>query len=166
MFCRKCGKKIDVDSKFCVHCGNSTIESESETPKIDNVEKEPTTRGNRFVNFILDWIFLYAISALLGLIMGIMGWGSTFDNVDYYIIEIMLFFVYYIFFESKYNKTIAKFITRTKVVNQDGLKPTFNQIVGRTFARFIPFEAFSFLSNKNPIGWHDSLTKTLVVKDK
>ena len=39
----------------------------------------------------------------------------------------------------------------------------FNDILVRTFCRYIPFEAFTFLGNKSPIGWHDKLSKTIVV---
>jgi uncharacterized RDD family membrane protein YckC len=56
-------------------------------------------------------------------------------------------------------------ITKTKVVSRKtGKKPPFWTIVGRTFARLIPFDGFSFLT-ENPIGWHDSLSGTMVVND-
>ncbi|MEM6265057.1 MAG: RDD family protein, partial [Bacteroidota bacterium] len=67
-------------------------------------------------------------------------------------------------FEAAFGKTPGKFVTKTQVVNKDGGKPTPGQLIGRTFARFIPFDAFSFLAS-NPVGWHDSLSKTRVVKD-
>ena len=74
-------------------------------------------------------------------------------------------FTYYMLFEIFWQKTPGKWITRTKVVMADGSKPDFLHILGRTFSRFIPFEPFSFLG-KNPVGWHDQLSKTRVINDK
>jgi uncharacterized RDD family membrane protein YckC len=54
-------------------------------------------------------------------------------------------------------------ITGCKVVNEKGGRPSFGQILGRTFARLIPFEAFSFLGTTGR-GLHDSVAKTFVVK--
>lgn len=65
-------------------------------------------------------------------------------------------------FEQLFGQSIGKMITRTVVLNGDGERPGFGQIIVRNLARLIPFEAFSFLT-KNPTGWHDSLSKTMVV---
>jgi len=72
---------------------------------------------------------------------------------------------YWIATEYFFDKSPAKFLTRTKVVMKDGTKPSFLTIIGRTLCRFIPFEPFSFLGGK-AIGWHDSITNTRVVMDK
>lgn len=77
----------------------------------------------------------------------------------------LITFIYYIVSESIWSKSPAKFITKTKVVNNRNKKPSFGQIIGRTAARFIPFEAFSFLSSKHPRGWHDKISGTKVVDD-
>lgn len=68
--------------------------------------------------------------------------------------------LYYIFFEGLWTRTPGKFVFGTIVVNEQGGRPSIGQIVGRTFSRFIPFEAFSCLGER---GWHDSIPKTLVV---
>ncbi len=73
---------------------------------------------------------------------------------------------YYILMEYSFNgKSIGKFVTNTRVVTLAGDKPTFNQLIGRSFARMIPFEPFSFLGDK-PNGWHDRLSGTIVVDEK
>ena len=46
------------------------------------------------------------------------------------------------------------------VVDEYGNKPSNSQLIGRSFARIIPFEAFSCLGYR---GWHDTLSKTYVV---
>ncbi|MEK7253493.1 MAG: RDD family protein [Bacteroidota bacterium] len=73
---------------------------------------------------------------------------------------------YYLVTETIFNgKTIGKFITKTVVVNMDGSPVAFPTVLGRSFARLIPFEAFSFLGASGR-GWHDTLTKTMVVDEK
>ncbi|MBS1531606.1 MAG: RDD family protein [Bacteroidetes bacterium] len=71
--------------------------------------------------------------------------------------------VYYIFFESLFGATPAKLLTESRVLTRDGEKPGFGTITGRTFSRFIPFEAFSFFSAS---GWHDRFSNTVVVREK
>lgn len=60
-------------------------------------------------------------------------------------------------------RTLAKYITGTKVISIDGEKPTFMQILGRTFSRIVPFDALSFLGEN---GWHDSWSDTRVIDIK
>ena len=69
--------------------------------------------------------------------------------------------VYYFIFETIFQRTPAKFLSGTKVVNQDLKKPGIVSMAIRTLARFIPFEPFSIFSKKGL--WHDSLSKTYVI---
>ena len=77
-------------------------------------------------------------------------------------IVIPVFWGYYILFEYFFQRTLGKLITRTKVVNEADVKPTFKQVVIRTLSRSIPFEYLSFLAISN--GVHDRLSKTKVVE--
>jgi len=70
--------------------------------------------------------------------------------------------VYYSSFEVLTGRTIAKFITGTKVIDENGKTPDFGTIMLRSLCRFIPFEPFSFLGNER-IRWHNRLSKTRVV---
>jgi uncharacterized RDD family membrane protein YckC len=79
-----------------------------------------------------------------------------------YVFLIIYRLVYYPFFEIIFGKTPAKYLTLTLVTDQNGNKVPAGTIMLRTFARFIPFEAFSFLGGN---GWHDSLTATKVVRE-
>ena len=67
--------------------------------------------------------------------------------------------------ESLTGRTMAKLITRTKVVMENGDKPTFEVILTRTLCRLIPFNWISFLGDDG-VGWHDSLSKTRVISVK
>jgi uncharacterized RDD family membrane protein YckC len=79
-----------------------------------------------------------------------------------YIFLITYRLVYYPFFEILLGATPAKLLTETRVVTQDGNKAPAGTIVLRTLSRFIPFEPFSFFGAG---GWHDTITKTEVVRE-
>ena len=70
--------------------------------------------------------------------------------------------LYYLIVEGIFNTSIGKTILGNVIVNNIAEKPSIGQRIGRTFARLIPFDAFSFLFISR--GWHDSLTRTYVVK--
>ena len=72
-------------------------------------------------------------------------------------------FFYFFLCEVLWQRTLAKLITGTKVVTVYGTKPTFDAIGMRTLLHFVPFEPLSFLG-KNPGGWHDRWSGTVVVR--
>lgn len=79
-----------------------------------------------------------------------------------YIFLITFRLIYYPFFEILLGATPAKLLTETRVITQDGNKAPAGTIVLRTLCRFIPFEPFSFFGAG---GWHDTITKTEVVRE-
>lgn len=80
------------------------------------------------------------------------------------VVAISSLMIFYVFFESIFDSTPAKFLSESRLVQVDGQKLTFKIVAGRTFARFIPFESFSFLGAGS--GCHDYLTNTTVVREK
>jgi uncharacterized RDD family membrane protein YckC len=75
-------------------------------------------------------------------------------------------FAYYAFFEATWGRTPGKWICGTVVIDENGGTPSLGQVLGRTAARFVPFEAFSLLlsADEEPRGWHDRWSKTRVVR--
>ncbi len=141
-----------------------------------NVDVIPAGQRLRFVNTIVDTIIsslvifvaAIAIVVVIGAVWGEAGvqfyLGSQFFNSFLrFAYGILISLFYYIVLESLFGRTIGKLVTGTKVVNEFGGKASFGQILGRSFARMIPFEAFSFLGSTGR-GWHDSLPKTYVIK--
>jgi uncharacterized RDD family membrane protein YckC len=119
--------------------------------------------GRRFANFIIDAI-LFRIALTLLII--------PFANTDFiraiardpavdWLFGLTLLFFYYFVFETAFQRTPAKFVTGTKVVMQDGSKPSAGAIAKRTLSRFVPFEP---LSGKEGTWWHDRWTDTRVVR--
>jgi uncharacterized RDD family membrane protein YckC len=62
-------------------------------------------------------------------------------------------------------RSIGKFITGTKAVNEDGSSISFTTALARGFARIVPFEAFSALGNPS-YPWHDKWCRTYVIDIK
>ncbi|SFC91623.1 RDD family protein [Spirosoma endophyticum] len=130
----------------------------------------PASRMKRFLNSLIDTVFFYIILVTIGVIFTLLIPGSTeaINRLNPLVVQVMgmlLFGGYYIVFETWLGKTPGKMITRTKVVDNEGEMPGFKVIIGRSFARLIPFEAFSFLQEK-PVGIHDRMSQTMVVDDK
>jgi len=75
---------------------------------------------------------------------------------------ILIIVAYYTLFEFfAKGRTLGKMATGTVAVKEDGSRLTFKDALLRTLCRFIPFEVFSAFGYRP---WHDSLTKTLVIK--
>jgi len=79
----------------------------------------------------------------------------------------VLFYIpYCIILEGIFNRTLGKLVTGTIVISSRTFeKPSFGQILGRSFSRLIPFDGLSFISS-NPRGWHDSIPNTMVTTIK
>ena len=119
----------------------------------------------RFLNHIIDSVIWLIITSILITIIGF-SLGEIIVNFIPLISLFLLlisFVVYYAFMEIKFQKTIGKFITKTKVVKINGDKPEASDILMRTLCRLVPFDRFTFLFMQN--GIHDTLSKTTVIKD-
>jgi|ERR1051326_3275697 uncharacterized RDD family membrane protein YckC len=122
------------------------------------------SQGKRFANSLIDGLAIYGLAFIAGMLLGVTG------NVEIMrepmmpnLIGFLLVMCYYIIAEGFFGRTIGKAVTRTRVVDASGGPPSFGQVVGRSFSRLIPFEAFSFLAN--PVGWHDSISGTYVINE-
>lgn len=188
-FCKVCkNRKSNMDKG--VYCGlTNEIASfeescsfymedveEKERLEANRIEYElfmkTASQGKRFANYILDMIFFYIFCIILGVLIGVIfaivaPGSATFLNSDSklmnYLIGFILLMIYYSIFEGLTGRSLAKYITRTKVVNDRGEKPSFSTILLRTLCRFIPFEPFSFFISDGS-GWHDRISNTRVVE--
>ena len=130
------------------------------------------SRGQRLLNYLIDIIIIYTIIIVLVFVTvfleelaggaAIYEWTQSMINLEGYLLFYLVMFTYYIIFEAYFSRTIAKYITKTLVVTEDGLPVDLKTIVQRTFCRIIPFDPFSFLGNPSR-GWHDSISNTYVV---
>ncbi|SHM31647.1 Uncharacterized membrane protein YckC, RDD family [Chryseobacterium carnipullorum] len=140
------------------------------------VDRHKATSGTRFINLLLDRLFIQVIYYVFFFIVGVgyaVLYGEGFDTESanqsfmFKLITLLTYltisFSYFFFMEFYLGKTIGKYITGTEVISIDGNKPTAGQIIARTFSRAVPFDSLSFLGNN---GWHDSWSDTRVIKGK
>ena len=176
MFCRKCGKQIAEDSKFCDGCGtgvgsiqsttqNNVQSATTQTPQHQQSGPSftPASQGKRFMNYFLDYIFFIVLLVIYYALFGTSDTTSTTEG-DTSLVFYLIYPLYFVFFEGIWQKTPAKFLSKTKVITREGAKPSFGTILVRSLCRLIPLDAFTYLS-VNPVGWHDSISKTLVVDE-
>lgn len=133
----------------------------------------------RFAEYFIDFIIFRIIFTIVRIIFvvctgedipeTVLSDGESLPMLEA-LIASGIFFFYYIFFEARYGATPGKKICRTKVVDENGDKPSLNAVVGRTFCRCIPFEFISFFfTDKDENGnmtrmWHDTIPHTRVVR--
>lgn len=131
----------------------------------------PATAGLRFANRVIDGVFISFIMlrSLFSFfsLRHTSSYNSRYDLTDspllLYAVTIPAIIIYYLLLEGIFNTTAGKSATNTTIVNEHGDRPGFVKILGRTFCRLIPFEAFSFLGAAAR-GWHDILPNTYVVE--
>lgn len=128
--------------------------------------------GARFGHFMLDRICIFVmqlmLGAMLGVVLGLTGTTSILENSSFGIYETLFnWFIlqpaFYFLFEYGMQATPGKAILKRVVVDEYGNKPGAKAIFIRSISRAIPFEAFSCLAT---LGWHDTLSKTFVIRKK
>ena len=134
-------------------------------------------KGKRFANYFIDMIVFLILYLAISVVIFILSDAAmeVLEEIDEnsietrlldHLISMIFTVVYYTIVEgSLKGKTIGKYITKTRVVNLDGSTPNLTTILTRSFARIVPFEAFSFLGDEKT-GWHDRWTDTIVIDEK
>jgi uncharacterized RDD family membrane protein YckC len=136
---------------------------------------DPVSPGVRFVNFLIDRVVFLGIIFVIALLWEALAGktGATLDNsilrqntIEAKLLDILLTAVltviYYTISEGvSKGRTIGKMVTGTIAIREDGVPFTFKDAFMRSLCRIIPFEPFSALGYRP---WHDSMSKTAVVK--
>lgn len=133
---------------------------------------QAASSGRRFVNYFLDSVFweigiIVIIFPIARLVFGKSFTSNFWGNLLF--VDVVVF-LYYFVFETLFQRTLAKFITGTKVIMEDGSKPDAGTIAKRSLSRLVPFEVISVYTGKLPekkgTWWHDRWTATPVVRNK
>ena len=142
------------------------------------IRYEPATQGQRFVNWLIDNLLMrFALSYVTGIAIGYLlqiiapeyllhiatdetGWDLIFIS---YLIGNLNYLLYYTICEKAFRGyTLGKLISGTRAIREDGTELTFKDALLRSLSRLVPFEALSGFGTP----WHDSWTKTTVVKTR
>lgn len=148
----------------------TVIEEHMEKAKVvaeleEQTEKLQVSKTIRFLHSVIDPICAYLCAILIIFIFRFLidFTESIAFGLLYIILAFSGFVGYYLVMEIKFQKTVAKFLTRTKVVATDGSRPSEKKIILRTMVRFFPLDGLSYLFLRE--GFHDSFSGTRVVKD-
>lgn len=131
------------------------------------------TRGQRFINCILDTLIVHIILVSIATTLVIIGnvinnydlskWIESTTTLERLLLWAILLFLYYFLTETYFSRTFAKYFTQTIVVTKNGSRPKIHLIFIRTLSRFIPLEGITFLWGDFR-GLHDLFSDTYVVR--
>lgn len=131
------------------------------------------TSGQRFLHLFVDCVVvLLTVSPLIEVITFQPLIRNGLNNIAELIGPKALIFLlfalvrsaYYLLFEYLFQASPGKFLTETKVVQDDGEELQTGSSIARTLYRHVPFDALSFVFAHT--GWHDVWSKTSVVKER
>jgi uncharacterized RDD family membrane protein YckC len=105
--------------------------------------------------------FIGGLLEVAGVLSGVTTFAENLGGLQETLLSTVGTILYYLFMESVFGRTVGKLITGTKVIDLEGKRPSFLTLLGRSLARIVPFEPFSFLGNDR--GWHDRWSDTRVV---
>lgn len=151
-------QKRNIDtSNFEALTQQATVQKE----RVATVHSDVAGSGLRLLNFVIDTIIWLTLAALFTFPLSA---NNPMQLLLGYVLVFAAFIGYYYVMETKFQRTVGKFMTKTKVVQMDGTQPSNGTILVRTLSRLLPFDRLSYLFVKN--GLHDYLSKTMVVRDR
>lgn len=137
------------------------------------IYQQPATRGQRFVNLLIDNLFIqYVLGYGTDLIVERFTSSLYPDGELYYAnfwVIVLIYYVaylvdrvlYYTICEKAFKgRTLGKLCSGTRAIRNDGRELTFRDALLRSLCRLVPFEEFSGFGRL----WHDSWTNTQVIK--
>jgi uncharacterized RDD family membrane protein YckC len=159
---------------------NQTPPENSSSGGLDlQITYEYASTGQRFLNYLIDYLLMYfGLSFITGAFVGLVGaflFPEYMERITYsnesmdllplsYAIVLFNHLVYYTICEKAFKGyTLGKLITGTRAIREDGGELTFKDALLRSLSRLVPFEAFSGFSG-HP--WHDTWTRTMVIKTR
>src|SRR5215471_18686885 len=100
--------------------------------------------GKRFLNYVVDVIAYYVLCFFFGIFLAITNNSDLVRNENsnpgFILIFMLILFLYYFLCEFLFKgRTIGKFVTGTKAVNEDGTEINAQTALLRTLCRLVPF---------------------------
>lgn len=137
------------------------------------VQYEAASRNQRFVNWLIDYLFMrFALSQGTSILIMYMAdelFPYAMSDIDYvwytlllsYLLLMMNSLLYYTLCEKAFKGyTLGKLVSGTRAIRTDGRELTFRDALLRSVCRLVPFELFSGFGDP----WHDTWTRTWVIK--
>lgn len=118
--------------------------------------------GTRIIDFLVDTTIILLLSYFANRANNFYAYYWKFSNIPYWTIFCIVLVVYYIIGEGLLGTTLGKKASISKVVNRNGQRPSFLQIIVRSMVRIIPLEFVLIPFTDRTL--HDIVSKTYVVE--
>ncbi|WP_153796460.1 RDD family protein [Foetidibacter luteolus] len=118
--------------------------------------------GTRVLNFLVDTLLVFVLGYFVHKINAFYYFYYKSFYWPFYVWFYIMLVLYYIIFESIFKRTPGKWLSYSKVVNRQGGKPTFLQVIIRSLIRLTIIDCFFFPFLDKTL--HDYLSKTEVVE--
>src|SRR5688572_643210 len=98
--------------------------------------------GTRVMNFVIDTVLIALLAFALHKWYAFYVYYYYYPSYQYYWFFYFTMFVYYLIFELLFGRTPAKWITMTRVRNEQGKRPYWYWILVRSLVRLIIIDPF------------------------
>jgi len=126
-----------------------------------NPTKQTIGEGTRIMNFFLDTIFICFLSYFIYKWYNFYAYYGYFKPVRYGYFFFATTWVYTFLFELLFCRTIAKMISKTKVISTNGKRPNIIQFLIRATLRTSLVTMVGLAWNDQPL--HDTFSKTVLI---
>ena len=163
-FCHSCGRSFCsdclVEGEEFYYCRDEACQNALRQDAVKVVEErkiQSVKAGffKRVANFYIDGFIILLLAFPV-----LKTFGSFHHPISGLILLMIVWFLYYFFFEYFIQKTPAKYLTGTLVRTVDGFRPTAVQILARTLSRLIPLDPYLWRDRRC---LHDIISRTRVV---
>jgi uncharacterized RDD family membrane protein YckC len=140
----------------------------------DYIDLQRAASGRRLVNYLVDYTIIYVVwrfvffKSVVSFLTVI--YEHTQSQAALYTFSYILILGWSLLYKTAFEtltggKTIGKYLTGTRAVNEDGTRLSSKTALLRALSRIVPFEAFSALGSPC-YPWHDRWTHTYVIDEK
>ncbi len=126
-----------------------------------NPTKQTIGEGTRIMNFFLDTLFICFLSYFIYRWYNFYAYYGYFKPVRYGYFFFATTWVYTFLFELLFCRTIAKMISKTKVISTNGKRPNIFQFLIRATLRTSLVTMVGLAWNDQPL--HDTFSKTVLI---
>ncbi len=122
---------------------------------------------DRLRHMAVDWLVLLILNGLAHryILNKIFKSDLLHDSEFIWSVALVIYFIYYLFLEGVFGRTIGKFLNKTKLLTENQDKPKMKSIIIRAIVRLIPLQFITILTPMNRT-LHDRLSNTWVVRVK
>ena len=124
-YCKKCGKELPEEAKYCPVCG--TAVTTGEAPAVSAAPVVAEVSGlklafwwERFVAWLIDAVILGVIVGILGVFVSLSWWAGWPSWIPFFNVNGVFLFLYWMFMDGAYGQSFGKMIMRIKVTRLDG----------------------------------------------